>query len=110
MSSTAGLLFPVEMRQVLKYLCPMVKEWYQFGLELGVPDSTLKAIEQDHHDSVDTRKRKMIQKWMYSSQLNPSWCSLVKALRELEENQVAALITRERCEHNFVSEHPPSLK
>ena len=59
----------------------MVGEWFRLGLELGLPESTLKTIEYNHPRDVETCKRKMVQEWL--KQPCPSWCSLVEALNEV---------------------------
>ena len=82
---------------VLKSLETVVPEWFRVGLELGLSEATLSTIKYDHHRSVETCKRKMVQKWLHSPRLNPSWCSLVKALQAVGLNAAAAKISKQHC-------------
>ena len=92
----------METSAVLKSLETVVPEWYRLGLELGLPEATLSTIEHDHHRSVETCKRKMVQKWLHSPCLNPSWCSLVKALQATGLSATAAKISKEHCKLGIV--------
>ena len=87
----------METSAVLKSLETVVPEWFRVGLELGLSEATLSTIEHDHHRSVETCKRKMVQKWLHSPRLNPSWCSLVKALQAVGLNAAAAKISKQHC-------------
>ena len=55
--------------------------WYELGLQLGLSDEQLEAIESEN-DRADY-KRKMFKKWLASSG-SPSWSDVVKALRSIE--------------------------
>ena len=96
----AGLLFPMKMNTVLKCLQSVVGEWFPLGLELGLPSSTLSTIEHNNPKSVEICKRQMVQRWITSPQLNPNWCSFVKALHEVGQHVVATEIT-ETCRKLF---------
>ena len=91
---TAGLLFPMELIKVLTPLEPVVGQWYTLGLYLGLFDSVVDTIERDYHTTPE-RKKRMIQRWMSAPQLCPSWCSLVKALRQVGLNTAAERISKE---------------
>ncbi len=90
------------MCKLLIYLKPVVREWYHLGLVLEIEDSELQAIEHDNRHDVQGCKRKMVQKWMSTPRLKPTWVSLVKALRRINEASVAARITEEERELNFI--------
>ena len=75
----AGIVFPLTPQQVLRCITPVVGEWYQLGLALGVVESALSVIEYNHQGDVETCKRKMVQMWL--KQPHPSWYSLVEALK-----------------------------
>ena len=66
-----------------------VTEWYDLGLQLGLPDSTLRLIA-DNHD-VKGRTRSMLSEWL---QYDPgaSWEKLAGALTTIGKNVVAANI------------------
>ena len=84
----------MELIKVLTALEPVVGEWYMLGLHLGLSDSVVDTIERDYHTTPE-RKMRMVQRWMSVPQLCPSWCSLVKALREVGLNTAAESITEE---------------
>ena len=96
----------MEMSTVLTSLEPVVQEWFRLGLELGLPESTLSAIEHDHPNNVNTRKRKMVQKWMHSSHPNPTWCSLMKALKAVGLNSAAEKICKAHCKLGSLNQGP----
>ena len=84
----------MELIKVLRALEPVVGEWYILGLHLGLSDSMVNTIERDYHTTPE-RKIRMVQRWMSTPKLCPSWCSLVKALREVDLNVAAERISKE---------------
>ena len=93
LSTPVDLLFPMELIKVLTALEPVVGEWYMLGLHLCLSDSVVDTIERDYHTTPE-RKKRMVQRWMSAPQLCPSWCSLVKALREVGLNTAAGEIAK----------------
>ena len=71
LSSILELYFPLEMCEVLKSLEQVVYKWFDLGLQLGLSDGVLHAIEHDYH-RIGERKREMVWKWMNSATLNPT--------------------------------------
>ena len=65
--------------------------WYNLGLALGVDDSTLQFIEQDTRGDSETGLRRMFQEWLRSCK-QPSWDIVIRALRKIRENRLAAEI------------------
>ena len=90
------LYFPLEMSEVLKSLEQVVYGWFDLGLQLGLSDGVLHAIEHDYH-RIGERKREMVWKWMNSAALNPTWCSLVNALHAIDMRVAAEKISKEHC-------------
>ena len=88
------LYFPLEMSEVLKSLDQVVYGWFDLGLQLGLSDGVLHAIEHDYH-RIGERKREMISKWMTSAALNPTWCSLANALHAVDLHVVAEKVSVE---------------
>ena len=84
----------MDLIKVLTALEPVVDKWNMLGLHLGLSDSVVDTIERDYHTTPE-RKKRMVQKWMSAPQLCPSWCSLVKALREVGLNTAAERISKE---------------
>ena len=100
----ADLLFPMELIKVLRTLEPVVGNWKMLGLELGLSCNVLDTIESDCHTILE-RKMRMIQRWMSTPKLCPSWCSLVKALREVDLNTPAERILIEHSKCFVISSH-----
>ena len=64
-----------------------VGEWYDLGLQLGLPDSTLAAIAS--HPDVSGHKRRMLSEWL-KRDTEASWDKLASALSVIRENVVSA--------------------
>ena len=94
-TSAVDMLFPevLTVREVLKSINTVVGEWFRLGLELGLPERTLKTIEYNHPKDVETCKRKMVQEWL--EQPCPSWYSLVEALNEVGLKCAASKVSEE---------------
>ncbi|MCG8621656.1 MAG: death domain-containing protein, partial [Proteobacteria bacterium] len=66
-----------------------VGEWYDLGLQLGLPDSTLASIAS--HPDVRGHKRCMLSEWL-KRDTEASWDKLASALSVIGENVVSANI------------------
>ena len=68
-----------------------VVEYHDLGLQLDLPESTLKLIDK-HHDSKD-HLRMMLSEWL---QFEPeaSWEKLATALSRIGKNAIAASVRR----------------
>ena len=75
-----------------------VVEWHDLGLQLGLPDATLRLIGL--HPDTEGHLRMMLSEWL---QFDPgaSWEKLVTALSKIGKNTIAANVRRE-----FVSGPP----
>ena len=82
------------MSEVLKSLDQVVYRWFDLGLQLGLSDGVLHAIEHDYQ-RIGDRKREMVSKWTTSAALNPTWFSLASALHAIEQHAVAEKISVE---------------
>ena len=103
-STSADLLFPMELIKVLTALEPVVEEWYMLGLHLGLSINMVKTIEKDY-PAIAQRKMSMVQRWMSAPQLCPSWCSLVKALCKVGLNTAAGEISKEHSKCSVTFSH-----
>ena len=87
---------PDELKLSLKNIARAVKSvtcsWYNIGVFLGVPESTLNTINQER--DVERHQVMMLAKWL---NLDPdaSWEKLVSALDDVGEEAVAARIKSE---------------
>jgi hypothetical protein len=81
-----------------------VVECHDLGLQLDLPESTLKLIDK-HHDSKD-HLRMMLSEWL---QFDPeaSWEKLATALERIGKNAIAADVRRE---FEIMSGPPPDPK
>ena len=66
-----------------------VGEWYDLGLQLGLPDSSLASIAS--HPDVRGHKRLMLSEWL-KRDMEASWDKLAGALSIIGENVVSANI------------------
>ena len=93
----------MSLKDLLQCLSSVVTEWFQLGVQLNLPFSKLRAIERACNNGSDITKckRLMLQEWATNPALKPSWCSLVDALHQLDENTVADDIAQKfsKCRH-----------
>ena len=94
-------LFPMGIKDLMHYLESIVKNWYQLGMELGLPMSKLEEIECNNPSNVLRCKRLMLQEWQRRPNLKPSWCTLVDALYSIKENTIAHRISQQFSELQF---------
>ena len=86
---------PSDVKLELKDVVLAVKdvvEWYDLGLQLGLPDSTLATIAQ--HPDVDGRRRMMLSNWLQSD-LEATWEKLAAALDAIDKRVIAENIRRQ---------------
>ena len=81
------------IKSLMHQLEDIVRRWYQLGIELGLPTSTLEEINDNNPGNVLRCKRLMLQEWERRPTLKPSWSSLVDALHEMIENTIADRIS-----------------
>ena len=79
---------------VLHSLEEVVRRLYQLGLYLGVPASSVDAIEADFH-TTDRRRVQLVRVWMSSSPDPPCWWLLAQALEQVEYGALAQRIKRQ---------------
>ena len=67
-----------------------VVDWYQLGLNLGLPKHELTKIERDYQGN-DRRRLEMLDKWLRFTP-NAAVGVVVSALKQMGENSVAESI------------------
>ena len=82
----------------MHYLKDIVIRWYELGVELDVPLNKLDEIRCNNSSDVYQCKLLMLQEWQRRPTLKPSWCTLVDALRKMEENVIAEKIAQQFSE------------
>ena len=95
------------IKDLMHYLKDIVICWYELGMQLDVPLNKLDEIRCNHSSDVYQCKLLMLQEWQRQLTLKPSWCTLVDALRKMEENVIADKIAQqfsELCTHNCCHE------
>ena len=56
-------------------------KWDFIGLQLGLKEGTLEAIERGNQSNPDRCLKETLKKWLCSPDLHPSWSSLARSLR-----------------------------
>ena len=74
----------------LSFELATVVDWYQLGLNLGLPKHELTKIERDYQGN-DRRRLEMLDKWLRCTP-NATWRDVVSALEQMGENRVAESI------------------
>ena len=67
-----------------------VTNWYQLGINLGIPRCELLRIKSDHQGN-ERQKQEMLDLWLQRTP-NAAWRDVVSALQQMEENTVAERI------------------
>ena len=86
------------IKDIMHYLKDIVIRWYELGVELDVPLNKLDEIRCNNSSDVYQCKLLMLQEWQRRPTLKPSWCTLVDALRKMEENVIAEKIAQQFSE------------
>ena len=86
------------IKDLMHYLKDIVIRWYELGVELDVPLNKLDEIRCNNSSDVYQCKLLMLQEWQRQPTLKPSWCTLVDALRKMEENVIAEKIAQQFSE------------
>ena len=68
---------------VLLTALKQVYQWFNLGLQLGVPYHTLKSIEREERERVEDSKREMLAAWLNGQGGEPRKQFLVTALRNI---------------------------
>ena len=90
-SSTNSEITPaiVQLAHLVEHVT--TPRWFSLGLALGVDDSALQFIQQDTRGDSRTGLTCMFQEWLSSCE-QPSWDNVIRALRRIGENRLAAEI------------------
>jgi hypothetical protein len=83
-----------------------IGEWYDLGLQLGLPDSALAAIAS--HPDVRGHKRLMLSEWL-KRDMEASWDKLAGALSVIGENVMAANVRSQFMKAGAATATPGSI-
>ena len=93
-------IFPLDSTSVLHSLEEVVRRLYQLGLYLGVPASSVDAIEADFH-TTERRRVQLVRVWMSSSPDPPCWWLLAQALEQVEYGVLAQRIKQQHSKYTI---------
>ena len=77
---------------ILKAIEQIVDKWEILGLYLGIQDNKLKSIKYNSLHQIDVSRKDMICHWLKTGTATRE--KLIKALEDLERNDVAAEVKR----------------
>ena len=80
---------PTRVEDLIQHLKDIVEGWYKLGVQVDVPINTPNETRCNNPGDVYQCKLLMLQEWQRQPTLKPSWCTLVDALRKMEENVIA---------------------
>ena len=75
-------LIPDNLPKLLNLLVDASPEWMDLGLQLGVNQTTLRAIRQDNHHVTKHCFTDMLSEWLKMIDPLPSWEGLFAALEQ----------------------------
>ena len=78
------------LKNALKELYPLAKNWYNIGVFLNIEDHILDKIASDV-DGVDNQLRKMLSEWFKQVNQSPSWDDLADAIEIINSNKAKIL-------------------
>ena len=81
-----------DLAKVRMELVDVQTKWYDIGLDLGLPVSTLETIRQECQDTAECL-RKMLLEWLKMIDLQPSWKNLIDVLQNKVINEGALAVT-----------------
>lgn len=72
-------------------------DWFDLGLELGIGQTTLRAIQHDNRDVTKRCFTDMLSEWLKMVDPIPSWEGLIAALKQpsIGHNKLATKVEKE---------------
>ena len=75
-----------------------ITDWFRFGLELKIDDRTLHGIERDPSlQRISDKLREVFRIWLNEGEEDPTWRTVVTALKTIKENKLARDIEKKFC-------------
>ena len=87
-----------DLGELIEVLYPVANKWEFLGLVLRVKTSELSKIEAENQKDCSKCLLEML-KWWLNNVPNPSWSSIAKALKSIENNKLAEKVTETYCSH-----------
>ena len=82
------------LKNALKELYPLAKNWYNIGVFLNIEDHILDRIASDVY-GVDNQLRKMLSVWFKQVDPSPNWGDLADAVEIIDSNKAKQLKGRQ---------------
>ena len=95
------------LRQLVPVLSKTAHLWYDLGIQLDIDPDVLQTIRKSKNFEADDCMRGMLEKWLQKYP-ERGWDDIVRALEELDRNDIALTVTREYC-HDTATSSPSAL-
>lgn len=98
-TETASTLSDKDIKHVRREIYDARTKWYDIGIELEIPTSTLKSIKLMYNNSPAECLVEMLDTWLKQVNPKPSWRLLTNALEQptVGEEQLADKLKRRYC-------------
>ena len=94
------------LHQLVSVLSKIAAQWRELGIRLDIDPDVLNTIEANS-SKVEDRMSAMLEKWLQKYP-ERGWDDIVRALKELDRNDIALTVTREYC-HDTATSSPSAL-
>ena len=75
-----------------------ITDWFRFGLELKIDEHTLQEIERDPSlQRIADKRKEVFRLWLNEGKEEPTWRTVVRALKTIKENKLARDIEKKFC-------------
>ena len=95
------------LRQLVSVLSKIAHLWFDLGIQLDIDSDILHTIRKSKPFQADDCMRGMLEKWLQKYP-ERGWDDIVRALEELDRNDIALTVTREYC-HDTATSSPSAL-
>ena len=75
----------------------VVTKWHSLGIQLGLQPELLNSIERNYSKDSQRCCVEMFKEWLVNSELEPSWSSLIEALKSDFVSRRDMACELERC-------------
>ena len=103
-------LSPDDLSKVRTELYDVQTKWYDIGLDLGLPVSTLETIKQECSDKIPECLRRMLLEWLKMIDLQPSWRKLIDILQNKVVNEGALAVAIAEKYGMILRVSPPAVE
>ena len=90
------------LRQLVSVLSKIAHLWFDLGIQLDIDSDIQHTIRKSKPFQADDCMKGMLEKWLQKYP-ERGWDDLVRALTELDRNDIALTVTREYCQDTATS-------